>query len=172
VRRNLTDETLRRIVSGGGMLGMFFGSGFLDPHYWDQPAARGFRRGILRRHQELAARFADDPFALAEALRAPAPPPDALAAAAAGAPLAPLRSSPMSALLAHFDHCIGVMGEDHVCLGSDFGGIDDDGVIGLDEPSKLPNLTAALLEHGYAPATVQKLLGTNLLRLFRQVVGA
>jgi membrane dipeptidase len=172
VRRNLTDDTLRRIAAGGGLLGMFFGSGFLDPHYWDQPAARGFRQGILRRHLELAERYAGDPFGLAEALRAPAPPPDALAATVATAPLEPLRSSPMSALLAHFDHCVRVMGEDSVCLGSDFGGIDDDGVIGLDEPSKLPNLTVALLDHGYDRPTVRKLLGTNLLRLFRQVAGA
>ena len=75
----------------------------------------------------------------------------------------------MSSLVAHFDHCIRVMGEDSVCLGSDFGGIDDDGVIGLDEPSKLLNLTAALVEHGYSDATVRKLLGTNLLKLFREV---
>lgn len=169
VRRNLTDETMRALVAQGGMLGMFFGSGFLDPHYWDQPAANGFRAGIERRHLELAARYADDPFALAEALRAPAPSPDALAATAAAGPLPPLRSSPMSALVAHFDHCIGVMGEDYVCLGSDFGGIDDDGVVGLDEPSKLPSLTAALLQHGYTRDTVRKLLGTNLLHLFRQV---
>ncbi len=171
VRRNLTDETMRALVAKDGMLGMFFGSGFLDPHYWDQPAANSFRQGILQRHLALAAAYADDPFGLAEALRAPAPSPDALAAAAStsAAPLPPLRSSPMSALLAHFDHCIGVMGDEHVCLGSDFGGIDDDGVIGLDEPSKLPNLTAALLAHGYTPDTVRKLLGTNLLRLFREV---
>jgi membrane dipeptidase len=63
------------------------------------------------------------------------------------------------------------MGEDHVCVGTDFGGIRDDGVIGCDEPSKLPNLTAALLERGWAPERVRKVLGTNLLRLFRDVVG-
>ena len=169
VRRNLTDETLRSLASRGGMLGMFFGSGFLDNSYWDQPAAYAFRGGIMQRHLALAAQHADDPFALAESVRAPAPPPDALAAQAASDPLPPLRSSPMSALIAHFDHCIRVMGEDSVCLGSDFGGIDDDGVIGLDEPSKLPNLTAALLEHGCSPVTVRKLLGTNLLQLFRAV---
>ena len=171
VRRNLTDETLQALVAQGGMLGMFFGSGFLDTQYWDQPAARAFRGGILQRHLALAAEHANDPFALAEALRAPAPPPDEIASTASIEPLPPLRSSPMSALIEHFDYCIKVMGEDSVCLGSDFGGIDDDGVIGLDEPSKLPNLTAALLERGYSRATMRKLLGTNLLRLFREVVG-
>jgi hypothetical protein len=33
------------------------------------------------------------------------------------------------------------------------------------------DLTAALLGHGYSRATVRKLLGTNLLRLFRDVAG-
>ena len=63
------------------------------------------------------------------------------------------------------------MGEDHVCVGTDFGGIRDDGVIGCNEPSKLPNLTAALLAHGYSAETVRKVLGTNLLRLFQAVAG-
>ena len=45
-------------------------------------------------------------------------------------------------------------------------------MVGLDEPSKLPNLTAALMERGYSDATVRKVLGTNLLGLFREVARA
>ena len=78
----------------------------------------------------------------------------------------------MSILLDHIDHCIRTVGENHVCLGSDFGGIGSDGVVGLDEPSKMPNLTAALLARGYSKEATRKILGKNLLRLFREVVGA
>jgi membrane dipeptidase len=165
VWRNLTDGTMRRIAAGGGQLGLFFGSGFLDPHYWEQPAALAFRGDLVTRDLELLGRHGDDPFALAAALRTA----DGPAAPRPGAP-AP-RPVPIASLVRQFAYCAEVMGEDHVCVGTDFGGIRDDGVIGCDEPSKLPNLTAALLGHGYSRATVRKLLGTNLLRLFRDVAG-
>jgi membrane dipeptidase len=41
---------------------------------------------------------------------------------------------------------------------------------GLESPSGLPRLTAALLVRGYSEADVLKILGGNLLRLFREVL--
>jgi membrane dipeptidase len=40
---------------------------------------------------------------------------------------------------------------------------------GIEVPSKLANLTRALLARGYAPGDVRKILGENLVRVFRQV---
>ncbi len=79
--------------------------------------------------------------------------------------------SPLSALLDHVDHMVRVMGEDHVGLGSDFDGTFDHRVEGLEDSSRLPNLTRGLVERGYAAATVQKILGGNFLRVLRQVCG-
>ena len=164
VWRNLSDDTFRALAAKRSLVGAFFGSGYLDERYWDQPAAHIFREQAYRRQAALAAQTWDDPLDLALALRSPAPSDE---------PPPPLpQTSPLSVLLDHIDHSVQLMGEDYVCLGSDFGGIDSDGVAGLDEPSKLPNLTAALLERGYLPTTVRKILGTNLLRLFREVVGS
>jgi len=164
VWRNLSDDTFRALAAKRSLVGAFFGSGYLDERYWDQPAAHIFREQAYRRQAALAAQTWDDPLDLALALRSPAPTHE---------PPPPLpQTSPLSVLLDHIDHSVQLMGEDYVCLGSDFGGIDSDGVTGLDEPSKLPNLTAALLERGYPPTTVRKILGTNLLRLFREVVGS
>ena len=39
----------------------------------------------------------------------------------------------------------------------------------LDDVSKFPNLTRALLEKGYSPADIKKIYGGNTLRLMRQV---
>jgi len=41
--------------------------------------------------------------------------------------------------------------------------------IGLDDVSKFPNLTRALLEKGYSAADIKKIYGGNTLRLMRQV---
>jgi membrane dipeptidase len=40
---------------------------------------------------------------------------------------------------------------------------------GIERPSKLPNLTAALLARGYSEGDVRKILGANLLRVFARV---
>jgi membrane dipeptidase len=39
----------------------------------------------------------------------------------------------------------------------------------LDDVSKFPNLTRALLEKGYTPAEIKKIYGGNTLRVMREV---
>ena len=73
-------------------------------------------------------------------------------------------------VLAHVDHLVRVMGADHVALGSDFDGFSQT-VAGLEDVSRLPALTAGLLARGYAPDDVRKILGGNVLRVFRAVWG-
>jgi membrane dipeptidase len=74
-------------------------------------------------------------------------------------------------LLDHVDHIVRVAGIDHVGLGSDYDGFGGAPPVGLEDVSCLPNLTAALLERGYAAADVHKILGGNWLRVLRQVIG-
>jgi membrane dipeptidase len=78
--------------------------------------------------------------------------------------------APLEALIDHIDHMVGVAGADHVGLGSDFDGVDSLPV-GIDDVSDMPKITAALLERGYAPEDVRKILGENLLRVLREVTG-
>ena len=58
-------------------------------------------------------------------------------------------------------------GIDHVCLGSDYDGIPF-APVGLDDASKLPNLTAELSRRGMSEADVRKVLGENLLRVLEE----
>jgi microsomal dipeptidase-like Zn-dependent dipeptidase len=44
-------------------------------------------------------------------------------------------------------------------------------VLGLEDVSKFPDLTLALLEHGYTELEVAKFLGGNFRRIFEQVCG-
>jgi membrane dipeptidase len=76
----------------------------------------------------------------------------------------------LEGVLDHIDHIVRRVGIDHVGIGSDFDGYD--GVTrGLEDVSRLPALTAGLLRRGYDEAAVRKILGLNLLRVFRQVAG-
>lgn len=74
-------------------------------------------------------------------------------------------------VVAHIDHAVKIGGIDSVGIGSDFDGIDR-GPVGLEDVSKFPNLTRALLEKGYSAADIGKIYGGNLLRLMRAVEAA
>lgn len=78
----------------------------------------------------------------------------------------------LARVLDHMEHMMRVMGEDHVGLGSDFDGFRVyDRPVGLEDASKMPAITAGLLRRGYGEATIQKILGGNFLRVFREVMG-
>ena len=70
-------------------------------------------------------------------------------------------------IIEHIDHAVKVAGADHVGLGSDFDGATMP--LGMEDASKLPKITDALLKKGYSEADVQKILGGNILRVMEQV---
>ena len=69
--------------------------------------------------------------------------------------------------MAHLDHAIGVMGVDHVGLGTDFDG--DGGVPGLADASELTNFTRQLLARRFSEDDIQKVWGGNFLRIMEEV---
>jgi membrane dipeptidase len=76
---------------------------------------------------------------------------------------------PLSMLIDHIDHIAKVAGVDHVGLGSDFDGVSGQLPEGLDSPADLPKITEALMARGYSAEDCRKILGGNLLRVFREV---
>jgi membrane dipeptidase len=70
-------------------------------------------------------------------------------------------------IIEHIDHAVKVAGVDHVGLGSDFDGATMP--IGMEDATKLPKITDALLKKGYSEADVTKILGGNLLRVMEAV---
>ena len=58
---------------------------------------------------------------------------------------------------------------DHVGLGSDFDGVSGAMPEGMDSAADLPKITQALLDRGYSAEDIRKILGGNLLRVFREV---
>jgi membrane dipeptidase len=69
----------------------------------------------------------------------------------------------------HIDHIVKVTGSvDNIGLGSDFDGVGSVAQ-GLEDVSKLPNLTKALVARGYSDQDIEKILGGNFLRVIKQV---
>ena len=153
VPRNMSDEMIRALARNGGVISINFGAGFLNPE-----DAEGLRRRIgeaVATEPALTGRALDE-FAAAEYAREY----DQMKPAAAT----------LEDAVAHIDHAVKVGGIDHVGIGSDWDGISSVPA-GLEDVSKMPALTAALLRRGYSEGDVRKILGGNLLRVLREVTG-
>lgn len=81
-----------------------------------------------------------------------------------------LGGSELDDVVRHVDHAIGVMGEDGVALGSDF-----DGMVplprGMKDARDLGKIAGALKSKGYAEQRIEKIMGGNFRRFFRETLG-
>jgi len=153
--RNMTDEMLRAVTANGGVVMINFFSAFIDEKY-----NKAFTAQVPAREAAMAA---------VKARHKKSPPAVALQAylAAEREWVARLPRPPLESLIDHIDHVAKVAGVDHVGLGSDFDGITSLPE-GIDSVADLPRITEALLERGYTPEQVHKILGGNFMRVFRE----
>jgi membrane dipeptidase len=70
-------------------------------------------------------------------------------------------------IIEHIDHAVKLVGADHVGLGSDFDGANMP--FGMEDATKLPQITEALVRKGYSDEDVRKILGENTLRVMTEV---
>jgi membrane dipeptidase len=80
----------------------------------------------------------------------------------------PMPTGSVHTVVDHIEHIIKVAGVDHVGLGSDFDGITSVPKQ-LEDVSRYPYITQELLNRGYKRDEIHKILGGNLLRVFRAV---
>lgn len=73
----------------------------------------------------------------------------------------------LESLLDHFCYIADRFGVNILGLGSDYDGIPNV-VNGLEDVTKLPKLTAALLQRGFSPKEVKLILGENFLRVIKK----
>ena len=72
-------------------------------------------------------------------------------------------------VLDHFDRVVNLVGVDHVGIGSDYDGVGDTLPIGLKDVSSYPSLIEGFLERGYSREDIDKILGGNLIRVWKEV---
>lgn len=73
----------------------------------------------------------------------------------------------LSVVVDHADHIKKLVGADHIALGSDWdGGIKTPD--GMADASDLPALTQLFLDRGYSQEEIEKILGLNFMRVFRE----
>ncbi len=157
--RNMTDEMLRAVTKNGGVVQVNFFNGFDDAD---------FRKAIDAQAKDQAAavqKYTDQ-------LKADGKPVNYLEIDRIEREwMAKIPRPPLKSLIDHIDHIAKVAGIDHVGLGSDFDGVSGATPQGIDSAADLPKITQALLDRGYSADDIRKILGGNLMRVFREVEG-
>ncbi|WP_084696248.1 dipeptidase [Salisaeta longa] len=143
--RNVSDDQLRALARNGGVLMINFFDALVNPALTADVFAAA--RARLKRQGRSLAYLWDAVYAIKRERNLPG---------------ATLRD-----VVDHIDHAVRVAGIDHVGLGSDFDGVFDL-PRGLDDVTRLPWITYALLKRGYAARDIYKILGGNALRVLRQ----
>jgi len=155
--RNMTDDMLRAVAKNGGVVQVNFFSGFLDEDY---------RKASAAQSKDQAAAIQK----YIDSLRAEGKPVNYIEVNRLDREwMAKIPRPPFKDLIDHIDHIAKVAGIDHVGLGSDFDGVSGATPQGMDSAADLPKITQALLDRGYTADDIKKILGGNILRVFRQV---
>ena len=155
--RNMTDDMLKAVAKNGGVVQVNFYNGFVDENFRkameaqkkDSDAARQKYMDDMKAAGKEVNYIELDRIEREWMARIPRP--------------------PLSALIDHIDHIAKAAGVDHVGLGSDFDGVSGATPTGIDSAADLPKITQALLDRGYNAEDIKKILGGNLMRVFREV---
>jgi membrane dipeptidase len=81
----------------------------------------------------------------------------------------PSLKSDINMVANHIDHVVKLAGIDHVGIGSDFDGVEGDLPTGLEDVSSYPNLIYTLLKRGYTEEDIEKICYKNLWRVWNKV---
>jgi membrane dipeptidase len=153
VPRNLNNDQIRAVAAKGGVICINFYSGFIDSTY-DRKSSELRRKSRPMidsiRHAHAADHLADE---IIDSIMMPQ-----------YREIQP----PLSLLIDHIDYIVRLVGADFVGIGSDFDGVESV-PRGLKDVTSMPLITKELLARGYSERDIDKILGGNFLRVFREV---
>ena len=153
--RNLSDELAKAIAAKGGVIQIPFGNAFVDTASAAQTQAYFVAyNDYLRQHT--AGKTAQTVAEFDAEWDKTHPP-------------LPVK---MDAVLDQIDYGVKLVGIDHIGIGSDFDGVGGALPEGLKTVADFPNLIAGLQARGYSDTKIRKILGGNLLRVWRRVEAA
>lgn len=157
--RNLSDDLIRAIAAKGGLAHVNFHVGFLSQEFSDFEAAHP----EIEKEVEAEAKKRSGENGARELIEC-----DKIVREFAGKGQLPRVE--WTRIIDHIRRAVQIAGIDHVGIGSDFDGACMP--FGMEDASKLPRITEALLGEGYGEPDVQEILGGNLLRLMQRVEAA
>jgi membrane dipeptidase len=145
--RNVPDDVLRLVRDNGGVVMVNFFSGFVVPR------SAQIMAQMFDKLRELRAAYPDEAEFQRQRRRWEA--------------ANPYPAGTIHDVVDHIEHIARVAGVDHVGLGSDFDGITKVPQQ-LEDVSTYPRITQELLNRGWQPADIHKVLSGNILRVLRR----
>ena len=163
LQRNLTDDHIKRIADGGGVVGIHCSSAFVDlACQHGRGAGPGIDASERDRGLKLLADVrsgAIDPFAAEAGVRLGATKPLYERFPTVG----------LAALADMVDYMVNLAGYEHVGIGTDFEFLEDV-VEGFSGAHETPQFLAALEARGYSGRMVDAIAGENFLRVMAEVI--
>jgi membrane dipeptidase len=150
--RNMSDEMIVALAKNGGVIQINWGSSFLTA------AANEYSTKFWEERKAWVEENGFDPEG-----------PEVKEYSKEYKEKQPYPYATMAEVVDHFDHVIKLVGVDYVGIGSDFDGVGDSLPVGLKDVSDYPNLVAEFLRRGYSEQDIAKILGGNVLRVWRKV---
>jgi len=154
--RNMADDMIVRLAAEGGVIMINYGSSFLIQAAQDYNGDK--REAMTAYLEENGLEMSEETASAFNAIY--------------DAEFGTYPYATLDQTLDHFDHIRDLVGVEHVGIGSDYDGVGDSLPVDLKDVSSYPNLVEGLLSRGYSEADVQKILGGNLLRVWREVEAA
>jgi membrane dipeptidase len=153
--RDMSDDMIKALAAKGGVIQINYERSFIDQAYKD--AYDKVSGGVVAATEKITKECADDAECTSRKLKD-------LETQLEGSGALPRVS--WEKIIDHIHHVVKLVGPDHVGLGSDFDGATMPD--GMEDCSKLPKITEALLRKGYKDEDIRKILGGNLLRVMEQ----
>jgi len=153
--RDMSDEMIKALAAKGGVIQINYERSFIDQAYKD--AYDKVSGGVVAAMEKVTKECAGDEACVGRKIKDMETQMEASGA---------LPRVSWEKIIEHIDHVVKLAGADHVGLGSDFDGATMPD--GMEDCSKLPKITEALVRKGYADDDIRKILGGNLLRVMEQ----
>jgi membrane dipeptidase len=153
--RDMNDDMIKALASKGGVIQINYEKSFIDQDYKD--ASDKLTGGVVALVDQLKKECGDDDECMGKKMNEMEK-----QAVAEGK----LPHVSWERIIDHIDHVVKLVGPEHVGLGSDFDGATMPE--GMEDCSKLPKITEALMRKGYSDRDIRNILGGNLLRVMEQ----
>jgi membrane dipeptidase len=153
--RDMSDDMIKALAAKGGVIQINYEKSFIDQAYKD--AYDKETGGVVEHMSEITKNCNNDEACISREM-------SKLQEKLTAEGKLPLVS--WERIVDHIDHAVKLVGADHVGLGSDFDGADMPE--GMEDCSKLPKITEALMRRRYSDTDVRKILGENTLRVMEQ----
>jgi membrane dipeptidase len=153
--RDMSDDMIKALAAKGGVIQINYERSFIDQAYKD--ASDKLAGGVVARFEKFKEECGED----RECFDGKMAEEEKQAVAEGKLP-----HVSWERIIDHIDHVVKLVGPDHVGLGSDFDGATMPE--GIEDCSKLPKITEALMRKGYKDDDIRKILGGNLLRVMEQ----